>query len=210
MYFMRIGVEPDAIRTEYTAIGMADTGTRRHEAIQEVLLKMEGLGFDWRYVDVEQYITEQKAKGKCLTLQVMGRKGAETRLFDTALNLSFMCDGIIQQISTGRYFLFEFKNQVSFKYNNKNAVDEEHTHQVSIYCAALELEDVFVVYENRDITEITCPELFHVTPEMKQKSVEKIFVCEGYVEKLVPPPMHTTTKPCRWCRYQTECRRAGK
>ena len=41
MYFMRVGEETDNIRTEYNGVGMADTGTRRHEAIQEVLLEMD-------------------------------------------------------------------------------------------------------------------------------------------------------------------------
>lgn len=210
MYFIRIGEKPDLIRSEYTSIGMADTGTRRHEAIQEVLLWMNSQEYDWEYVDVEEYLKMMQSQGKCTTVKVMGRRGAETKLFDSALGLSYMCDGIILHKPTQRYILFEFKNQISFKFSGKACVDNEHVDQVSIYCATLELDYALVTYENRDDTSLECPELFHVTPEMKQASVDKIMVCEGYVERLVPPPPHTTNKPCRWCKYQTACRKAGK
>lgn len=207
---MRIGEETDNIRTEYNAIGMADTGTRRHEAIQEVLLEMDEMGYDWKYMDVEDYLKEKWAEQKCLTIKVKGKKGAETRLFDEALQISFMCDGIIQRKSTGQYYLFEFKNQVSFKYNNKEHVDDEHIAQVSCYCMALELDQAFVVYENRDVCTLECPELLTVTEEMKSVCSSKIFECDSYVEKMIPPPPHDSNKPCRWCSYQTACKKAGK
>jgi len=210
MYFMRVGEDTDGRRSEYNGIGMADTGSRRHEAIQEVLIDMEKLGFDWRFIDVEEYVNQQQDKGKCLSLKVNGKRGAETKLFDSVMCLSFMCDGILQRISTGEYFLFEFKNQVSFKYNNKEHVDDEHKHQVSCYCMALNLDRVFVLYENRDVCSLECPELFEVTKEMKQLSAEKIYECESYVERMIPPPKYPDTKPCRWCDYATACRKAGK
>lgn len=210
MYFIRVGEEIDNVRTEYTAIGMADTGTRRHEAIQEVLLEMDEMGYDWRYVDVEEYLKEKWAEQKCLTIKVKGKHGAETRLFDEALQISFMCDGIIQRKSTKQYYLFEFKNQVSFKFNGKEKVDDEHITQVACYCMSLELDQAFVVYENRDVCSLECPELFVVTEEMKAECSSKIFECDSYVERMIPPPSHPTNKPCRWCPYQTACRKAGK
>lgn len=210
MYFMRIGQTPDEMRTEYNSVGMADTGTRRHEAIQEVLMQIDKLGFDWKYLDVEEYLKGKWAEGKCLDIEVKGKRGAETKLFHKTLNISFMCDGIIQRISTGMCYLFEFKNQVSFKYNGKECVDKEHIDQVSTYCMALDLEYAFVTYENRDTCSLECPETFYVTDEMKQRQVDKILECESYVERLIPPPAHDTTKPCRWCSYQTSCKKAGK
>lgn len=210
MYFMRIGETPDPTRTEYNAIGMADTGTRRHVAIQEVLENMESLGYDWRYLDVEEYLKKKWQEGKCRDIEVLGKKGAETRLFHKTLQISFMCDGILQRISTGVCYLFEFKNQVSFKYLGKEAVDAEHIDQVSTYCMALDLSECLVLYENRDTCVLECPEVFVVTDEMKQRQVNKILECESYVERLIPPPVYETTKPCRWCQYQTACRKAGK
>lgn len=211
MYFMRTEAETDNSRSEYNGIGMADTGSRRHEAIQEALLQIKDLGFDWEYMDVEDYLKMKWAEGKCLNLEVKGKRGVETRLFDKVLKVSFMCDGIIKRISTGRYYLFEFKNQISFKYASKvdGHIDEEHTHQVTIYCTELDLDAALVVYENRDTCELNCPELFIVTEEMKQGPIDKILECEGYVERLIPPPKYETTKPCRWCSYKTACQKAG-
>ena len=210
MYFMRIGEIPDETRTEYCGIGMADTGTRRHEAIQEVLQEMEELGYDWRYLDVAEYLKRKQAEGKCLDIEVVGKRGAETKLFHKTLSISFMCDGIVERISTGQCYLFEFKNQVSFKFNGKEKVDAEHIDQVSTYCMALDLDQVFVMYENRDTCNLECPELLDVTDEMKQRQVNKVLECESYVERLIPPPAHENTKPCRWCQYATACKKAGK
>lgn len=207
MYFTRCGAETDAGTDEYTGIGMADTGTRRHEAIQEVLLEMKYLGYDWEYVDVEQYIKMKQASGKCTTVIIKGKAGAETHLFDSVLKISFRCDGIIRRISTGEYFLFEFKNQTSFKYADKTQVDAAHIDQVVCYCTALDLDKAFVLYENRDVCTLECPEIFEATPEMKEAVISKIMECEGYVERLVAPPKHSDTKVCRWCRYKTMCRK---
>lgn len=210
MYYMRSGEPADESRTEYQMIGMADTGSRRHEAIQDVLEKMEKLGYDWRYVNVAEYIANKHAEGKLLNIDVVGQRGAETKLFDKVLNISFMCDGIVQRVSTGKYYLFEFKNQTSFKYSGKEKVDEAHVDQVTCYCMSLDLSEALVTYENRDVCMLECPEVFLVTEEMKQACVSKILECEGYVERMIPPPMHPTTKPCRWCQYQTACKKAGK
>lgn len=210
MYFTRIGAETDGTPSDYQSIGMADTGTRRHEAIQEVLLKMEQLGYDWRYLDVAEYVKRKQALGKCLTLEVLGSAGAETHLRDTALHMSFRCDGIIEQISTGNRYLFEFKNQTSFKFRGKECVDDAHVDQVVCYCTLLDLSKALVLYENRDVTELACPEVFLVTEEMKQRlCVNKILECEGYVERLIPPPKHKDTSPCKWCNYKNACAKAG-
>ena len=134
MYFTRMGAEQDTTPSEYNSIGMADTGTRRHEAIQEVLLAMKDMGYDWEYVNVEEYVKKKQSFGKCLSLEIKGVAGAETHLIDTALNLSFRCDGIIRRISTNEDFLWEFKNVVSFKYNQlDNHCLEQHHNQVICY-----------------------------------------------------------------------------
>lgn len=209
MYFMRIGEQQDEGKTDYNSISMADTGTRRHEAIQAVLQKMGTHGYDWKYLDVSEYIKEKQAQGKCLNIEIKGAVGAETKLFDKVLGMSFMCDGIIRRISTGKDYLFEFKNQISFKFNNKSSIDEDHKPQVTCYCLCLELDEALVLYENRDVCSLDCFEVFKVTPEMKEEIPSKIFECEGYVERIIAPPKHPDSKPCRWCSYQLACRKAG-
>lgn len=209
MYFTRKKAEADITPSEYTAIGMADTGTRRHEAIQEVLIKMTKYGYSWKYLDVDEYVARKQSEGKCLSIQIKGRCGAETHLFDTNLKTSFRCDGIVENTQTNDFFLFEFKNQISFKTFDKNRVDAEHLNQVTCYCLSLDLDKALVLYENRDNCTLDCPEVLEVTEEMKKKIKDKIITCEKYVELGVIPPRHDTEKPCRWCKYKTMCRRAG-
>lgn len=210
MYFTRVGAPTDNTTSEYNGIGMADTGTRRHEAIQEVLLKMKEMGFDWEYYPVDKYVEDKQKFGKCRTLVIKGTQGAETHLIDTALNISFRCDGIIRRITTNEFYLFEFKNQTSFKYADKICVDTDHTQQVTCYCTALDLDKAFVLYENRDTCVLECPEVFEVTEQMKKElCIDRIMECEGYVERLIAPPKCENTKHCRWCKYKTICGKVG-
>lgn len=219
MYYQVTGEKPDDSKTDYASIGMADTGTRRHVAIQEAISAMAELGYEWKYLDVEEYLREKWAVGKCLDIQVIGKRGVETSLRHKALNISFMCDGIVRHIPSGEDFLFEFKNQISFKYAHddkdtnavtKSHVDSQHEDQVCTYCMALDLCRALVLYENRDNCSLECPEVYEVTDSMKQAVVDKILECDSYVERQIPPPMHSDKKPCRWCKYQTACKKHGK
>ena len=209
MYFTRTKAPQDPETVEYNSTGMADTGTARHEAIQETLLKMRELGFDWEYVDVADYVKKKQDFGKCRTLVVKEKQGAETHLIDTALNISFRCDGIIRRISTNEYFLFEFKNVVSFKFNQvENEPLEQHMNQVICYCTALDLDKAFVVYENRDVCTLECT-YKEITDDMKNWLVSYISECEGYVERFIAPPKTEDTSNCRFCRYKNICRKVG-
>lgn len=210
MYFTRTKAPQDEQLVEYNSTGMADTGTRRHEAIQEALLDMQKMGYDWEYVDVAEYVKKKQEFGKCRTLQVKETVGAETHLIDTALNISFRCDGIIRRISTNEYFLFEFKNVVSFKYAQLDGKAlEQHHNQVICYCTALDLDKAFITYENRDVCTLEVPEIFEVTQDMKDWLVGYIAECEGYVERLIAPPKTEDSKNCRFCPYKTICRKVG-
>lgn len=210
MYFTRVGAEQNRTPTEYNSTGMADTGTRRHEAIQEALLTMKDNGYDWEYYDVEKYVKHKQRFGKCKSLEIKGTQGAETHLIDHALNISFRCDGIIRRISTNEYFLFEFKNVISFKFNQlDDHALHEHYNQVICYCTALDLDKAFITYENRDNCTLEVPEVFEVTSDMKNWLVGYIQECEDYVERLIPPPKTESTKTCRWCPYSSLCKKVG-
>ena len=210
MYFVRMGAEQDTTPSGYNSINMADTGTRRHEGIQEVLLAMQELGYDWKFVDVAEYIKKKQSFGKCLNIEIKGTHGAETHLIDKSLNTSFRCDGIMKRISTNEYYLLEFKNVISFKYA---MIDEhilpEHLNQVICYCTSLDLDKAFVLYENRDNCELDVPEVLDVTQDMKNWLVGYISECESYVERMIAPPKCEENKTCRWCSYKQICKKIG-
>lgn len=210
MYFTRTRAPQDPEVVEYNSTGMADTGTARHEALQNALLNLQKMGYDWKYLDVAEYVKEKQKFGKCKSLTVKEKQGAETHLIDTALNLSFRCDGIIRRISTNEDFLWEFKNVVSFKYNQLNDhCLEQHHNQVICYCTVLDLDKAFVMYENRDICTLEVPEIFEVTQDMKNWLCNYISECEGYVERMIAPPKTEDSKNCRFCQYKNICRKVG-
>lgn len=207
MYFGRIQAPKDERPSEYNAIGMADTGTRRHEAIQDVLMFMSDKS-DWVYLDVAEYIENKQKQGKLLNIIVKGKRGVETHLFDKTLQTSFMCDGLLLYKPTNTNYLFEFKNQISFKFKDKKCVDKEHHNQVTCYCTSLDLDYALVLYEDRDTTTLECPEVFEVTQEMKNNLVSHIMECEDYVERMIVPPKPDNVK-CNFCGYKSMCRKSG-
>ncbi len=210
MYFTRTKAPRDETPVEYNVTGMADTGTDRHERIQSALLKLKELGYDWEYYPVDKYVKMKQEQGKCKSLIVKGQQGAETHLIDTVLNLSFRCDGIIRRISSNEFYLFEFKNVISFKYGQvEDHCLEQHHNQVICYCTALDLNKAFVMYENRDNCSLEVPEVFEVTQNMKNWLVGYIEECEGYVERMITPPKTDDSKNCRWCPYKTVCKKEG-
>lgn len=207
MYFTRMKAPMDSSAVDYNATGMADTGTDRHERIQSVLLRMPEFGYDWKYLDVAEYVEQKQKFGKCRNIIVKEKQGAETHLIDTALNISFRCDGIMRRISTNEDYLFEMKNVVSFKYNQvEDKPLEQHMNQIICYCTALDLDKAFVLYENRDVCTLECP-CVEVTQDMKNWLAGYINECEGYVERMIAPPKTDDSKNCRWCNHKSVCRK---
>lgn len=208
MFYKRVDAQQDGKKSGYQIIGMSATGTARHEHIQEVLEIMPEYGFTWKYWDVEEWLLEHRwPYGKCSNLQVVDKQGGETLLRDDVLKISFRCDGIIEDLTTGEFYLFEFKNQISFSAANKKAVDEKHYSQVRTYCLEFGLRFAFVTYENRDNCALSVPELFEVTDEDKEAQLSFILDTEGYVERgIVPPkPKDVSPKTCQYCKYTGQC-----
>lgn len=206
MYYMRRGANEDTIEPDYQGIGMADTGTRRHEAIQEVLESMERMGFEWKYVDVDEYLKQKHLDGKILDTQVTSKRGHETHLINNKYHVSCMCDGILQNIKTGNYYLFEFKNQISFKAcKHSIEIDPSHMEQITAYATLLDLTDVIMLYENRDTCELYCPNVVHITPSMKSSILQQFIDAEYHVRTKTLPQARKCNM-CKWCKYITLCK----
>lgn len=211
MFYKRSKYVPDPPTSTYSDIGMAQTGTDRHEDIQNALLYMTSHGSRFLYVDVETYVRKRQEQGKCLQLEVRGKDGAETALYDKDRNVSFRCDGIIYDKVTKEFYLFEFKNQISSTAAGKVCVDAKHYCQVNCYCAELCLSKALVTYENRDTCQLYVPEIFEVTDYDKASIMSKIDECENFViHSNVPPrPDNLTSSECRWCNYRSYCKLHG-
>lgn len=211
MYYKRVKMPPDKDPKSYGDIGGADTGTRRHEAIQEVLLWMNSHNNRFVYVDVETYVKKRQEQGRCLQLVIQGKFGAEVQLWDKERDVKFRCDGIIYDRVDKRFYLFEFKNQISFKAAGKQSVDAAHHCQVTAYCYELDLDAALVTYENRDTLELYVPEVYEVSEYDKQCLLNKIDKCEGFVKSVTVPARPTNLSPsdCRFCNYRKTCKADG-
>lgn len=212
MYYKRTQTPMDKDPKSYGDIGGADTGTRRHEAIQEVLIWMTKHHNRFLYVDVETYVKKRQEQGRCLQLVIQDKFGAEVQLWDRDRDVKFRCDGIIYDRQEKQFYLFEFKNQISFKAAGKQSVDKAHYCQVVTYCAELDLDAALVTYENRDTLELYVPEIYKVSAYDKQCLMNKIDECEHLVKFATVPAIPDNLSPsdCRFCNYRKTCKADGK
>lgn len=205
MYFQIKGEKRDEERMSSCLIGIVQSGSDRHDKIQEATSKLKDLGIDCTYVDVAEYVQSRNLTH----LEIVSRQGYETKLLNRDLNLSFLCDGIIRY--RGRYYILEIKTETISKWQNRNAVAEEHINQGTAYATCFNINQIIFLYENRD----NCDKkayLLDITEEMKQERViKKIKECDKYVAISVPPPIlkTITRKDCQYCNYKTACQRAG-
>lgn len=202
MWFQVTGTEPDVANASACLVGICESGTDRHERVQNAVSEMKNNNIDCEYVEIEKYVKSRNLD----YLNVIEKKGNETKLYYKSLNLSFMCDGIIRY--KGKYYILEIKTESIYKWQNRKGVDEAHYNQATAYSIALGLDDIIFLYINRDNTDMKTF-MFHVTEEMKQTLVGKIETCDDYVKKLTcpPKPENAGAKLCHYCNYRNSCRK---
>lgn len=204
MYFQVTGAEQDDQRANYCLIGIVQSGSDRHERLQEAISKMKDFGMDCEYIDAADFAKQRNLD----YLQVVAKQGYETKFYHKDLNISFLCDGII--LYKGKYYILEIKTETIHKWQTRKGVDPEHYAQASTYSICLGIDEVMFVYENRD----NCDKkayLFKVEDEMKFEIVSKIEECDKFVKILTPPPIpeDITKKTCQYCNYRALCRKVG-
>ena len=203
-YYQIRGVEPDETSSNYTIIGICNSGTDIHVRIQTAVEQMRENGMDCEYVDVAEYVNSRNLD----YLTIVSKNGMETKLYHKKLNMSFMCDGIIKY--KNHYYILELKTENSYKFANRKDVDPSHYNQGIAYSLAFGIDQVLFVYINRDVLDMKAF-MFNVTPEMKQNLIGYIEDCDGYVErKIAPPkPKDVSKKACSYCAYKTQCNKDG-
>lgn len=205
MYFQVTGAEPEGDRATSELVGICESGSDRHERIQNAVAAMKDTGIDCEYVNVGEYVTTQQLAGKLFDLEVVSQQGNETKLFNKALNISFLCDGVIKY--KGNYYILEIKTEVSSKFWDRKDVNPDHILQGTAYSVNLDINKVLFLYECRD----NCSKkafMLNVTDKMKQDLVGKITECDGYVSRLIPPPKpeDVSRKACAYCGYSNLCK----
>lgn len=209
-YYVITGADADEHNSSSNIIGICESGTDRHERIQQAVIDMWSNCIDCEYIDVADFV---ETRGLTEYLDIVKRpdfakKEYETKLYHKSLNMSFLCDGIIKY--RGHYYILEIKTEASFKFNERKGVDPSHYHQAIAYSIAFGIDDVLFVYECRD----NCSKkafMYHVTDEMKQDLLGYIEECDSYIKKLkVPPiPSDVAKKTCSYCSYKGRCNKDG-
>lgn len=185
-------------------ISIGESGTDRHDRIQAVISKMEGLGLGVEWVDVGDYLSDNPVEGT----EVIGREGLETKLYNSVINANFRCDGVIKM--KGNYYILEIKTETSFKFMQRFSPEPKHIVQASCYAACIGIPDVIFLYENRDLCNKK-PFLVHVTDEMIQENVIGIVeTVNSSIESSLLPEVTSEKKECNYCRYTEHCKRFDK
>lgn len=204
-YYQIMQVKPDSGHASFNMIGICNSGTDIHVRVQTAVMQMVENGIDCEWIDVAQYIKEHGLD----YLIVREKKGTETKLYDTRYGtyISFMCDGIIKY--KGKYYILEIKTESSNKWYGRDDVDPKHHNQAISYSNSFGIDTVLFLYVERDLLNCKCFE-FEVSDTMRAELVHFLKDVQGYVERqIVPPKGEIAPTSCRYCLYQTQCKKDG-
>lgn len=196
MYFERTG-QALQDNASYNLIAMGESGTYRHEAIQEYMVKLSSQGdTSLKWLDVAEYLEAHPVEGTEVDKNFV-KNDYETKCKQDLLQLSFLCDGLVEW--EGKTYVFEIKTESMFKYSKHEEPWEAHKYQATCYALSLGVDDVLFLYENRDTFDKKAY-IFHVTDEWKDKVVDKLNQCEDAVEEGVSPKVYCGSSYCPYCK----------
>lgn len=208
-YYVITGAESDETTSSNEIIGICESGTDRHERIQQSVIDMWHNDMDCEYINVANFVRQRELDYLDIVKEPdFSKKDYETKLYHKTLNMSFLCDGIIKY--KNHYYILEIKTEASFKFADRKGVDSSHFMQATAYSIAFGLDDVIFLYECRD----NCSKkafMFHVTDEMKQNLLSYIEECDSYIKQIKVPPKseYTAKKTCSYCNYRGRCNKDG-
>lgn len=203
-YYQITGAQPDEGSSNYTLVGICNSGTDIHVRIQTAVEQMKNNGMDCEYIDVADFVRQRELTD----LEIVSKNGMETKLYHKKYNMSFMCDGIIKY--KNHYYILELKTENSYKFMNRKDVDPSHYHQGTAYSLAFGIDEVLFVYISRDVLDMKSF-MLHVTEDMKQDLIGYIEECDGYISRMIAPPIpeNVSKKSCSYCMYKSQCRKDG-
>lgn len=204
-YYFLTDAEADEYNAQSGIIGICESGTDRHERIQNAVLHMVDNGMDCEYINVATFVRQRGLDYLDIVKEPDFEKGEyETKLYHKTLNMSFLCDGIIKY--KNHYYILEIKTEGSYKFMNRKEVDEKHYHQATAYSIAFGINEVLFLYECRD----NCNKrafLLTVTDDMKHELLNYIESCDNYIKayKVPPKPTNVNKTTCSYCGYKKQC-----
>ena len=199
MFYQVVG-EPSECRSSSCLIGIGHSGTDRHLRLQKSIINLCKKDKKYTWVDIPEYITKNK-----LNLDVIKIENFEVKLFNPELNMSFMCDGVLE--IEGKPYILEIKTETLFKFQNRRGVAEEHKNQAICYSIAFGINNVLFLYENRDnCTKKTFN--FNVKHTDRELITDKIKRCNDFIDRSMLPSKEDG-KHCNYCNYSERCKKDG-
>lgn len=209
-YYVITGAEEDEANSSNVLVGICESGTDRHERIQQAVLDMKNNDIDCEYINVAEFVRRRELTDRLDIVKEPDFENGEyeTKLYDKNMNISFLCDGIIKY--KNHYYILEIKTESSYKWMNRKDVDESHHHQATVYAMEFGINEVMFLYENRDNCDKKCF-IFNVTDDMKNDIISYIETCTEYINKLKVPlkPEDVAKKTCSYCSFKGRCNKDG-
>lgn len=199
-WFRLRGSEPDVLINPDISLNFrAEVGSARHLAIQTAL--KDALGADW--LDVGEYL-----KSIAFPYEYeLTQNGLESLIYIKKPPIKFACDGILR--FSDKLFLLEIKTAEYSSWEALMEPKEVHLDQIKCYAALLNIQDVLVLYEDRQNGGLKCYQL-HIT-DADFKSVFNKF---DYVQKMVASNLAPSRLPsgdymCSNCEFKQKCKEWG-
>ena len=196
LYYQMIGAQPDEQSSGVNLVGICESGTDRHEVLQDYIQNMRKYNISCEWLDVGEYLL----KHKIYDPTVVSKKGNETKLYSEKYNMRFMCDGLVKY--KDEYYIIEIKTESTHKYNSHDEPYQSHKLQAACYSMCIGVPKVIFIYENRD----NCSKkgyLFEVPQEMIDDIEDTIQYVNDCVKFDVLPPKEPNK--CTYCNYKNTC-----
>lgn len=202
IYYELTGAPTDGVPDDYTLMGICESGTSRHETLQNYVMQMKEQGFEWEWVDPAEYVASKELPH----MEVVERSGNEVKFYNDLYNMRFLCDGIVKL--KDKYFILEFKTESCYKFDKHDDAWKAHKMQATCYSLCFGIDDVIFIYENRNV----CTKksfLVTVTEEMKDEVEEKIAEIDMAIDEGYVPEKEESASECQYCDYKRQCRQDG-
>ena len=199
LYYELSGYKPDEEPPNTTLIGICESGTDRHEAIQNYVMQMKKHSIDCEWLDVGKYIKDNNIK----YAEVVSQKGNETKVYSEQYNLRFLCDGLIKY--KGEYYILEIKTESTNKFNKHTEPWPEHIMQATCYSLVLGVDKVIFLYESKDTQELKefC---FTNIESVLKKALDKFNYLNDCIKTNNIPPIEKSFN-CNGCRFREVCKK---
>lgn len=203
-WFRLRGTEPDRVESADRALDFtAVMGTACHRMIQSVL--RTSLGDNW--ISVSDYLDTHDIGHTYILNEV--DDGLETQVELTDIPIRFACDGVIKW--GDKYYLIEIKSSDHASFVDLTDPKPEHVAQIKCYSSLLKINNVIVIYIDRQYGDVKCYEE-HVS-EIDMDGIEHTIngIIEAVNTNIAPDRLPVGDAWCspNRCKFYKKCKQWG-